>query len=321
MALYDTPIATLNGEPFALEALRGRAVLVVNVASKCGLTPQYAGLEALQERYADKGFTVLGVPCNQFGGQEPGTRRGDRDVLLHHLRRHVPAHREDRRQRRRAAPALRRAHHRPTPRARPATCSGTSRSSSRNRRHRPAPVPLPHGADLAGGHQGDRGRPALAASTLGRYPTASGKMHKKVGPRLPAGAHKYVECRRRPTLPHPNECSTIGAGGLSFRVRDGTGRFPSAITTDNTINLSTNHSGRTQWIARNTPQPHTTCGCVFRVAQWMQTTRYEQALGLLVPVNSTPHRASISGLSTQWSAGGLNHARWWETSSWNELPA
>jgi glutathione peroxidase len=73
MALYDTPIAALNGEPFDLDALRGRAVLVVNVASKCGLTPQYTGLEELQERYAEKGFTVLGVPCNQFGGQEPGT--------------------------------------------------------------------------------------------------------------------------------------------------------------------------------------------------------------------------------------------------------
>jgi glutathione peroxidase len=73
MALYDTPIAALSGEPLDLEALRGRAVLVVNVASKCGLTPQYTGLEELQQRYADKGFTVLGVPCNQFGGQEPGT--------------------------------------------------------------------------------------------------------------------------------------------------------------------------------------------------------------------------------------------------------
>jgi hypothetical protein len=56
------------------------------------------------------------------------------------------------------------------------------------------------------------------------------------------------------------------------------------------------------------PEPQTNV-CVLRVAQWMQTTRHEQALGLLVPVNSTPHRASISGLSTQWSAGGLNHAK------------
>jgi glutathione peroxidase len=73
MALYDAPIAALDGSPFDLDALRGRAVLVVNVASKCGLTPQYTALEELQERYGDRGFTVLGVPCNQFGGQEPGT--------------------------------------------------------------------------------------------------------------------------------------------------------------------------------------------------------------------------------------------------------
>ncbi len=71
MPVLDTPIAALDGTPLA--PLDGRTVLVVNVASKCGLTPQYTGLEELQERYADRGFTVLGVPCNQFGGQEPGT--------------------------------------------------------------------------------------------------------------------------------------------------------------------------------------------------------------------------------------------------------
>ncbi|QJY50874.1 glutathione peroxidase [Pseudonocardia broussonetiae] len=65
------PLTALDGSP--LPALDGCAVLVVNVASKCGLTPQYTALEQLQERYADRGFTVLGVPCNQFGGQEPGT--------------------------------------------------------------------------------------------------------------------------------------------------------------------------------------------------------------------------------------------------------
>lgn len=70
-ALSDAPITALDGS--ALPALDGRAVLVVNVASKCGLTPQYTALEQLQERYADRGFTVLGVPCNQFGGQEPGS--------------------------------------------------------------------------------------------------------------------------------------------------------------------------------------------------------------------------------------------------------
>jgi glutathione peroxidase len=71
MSLFDTPIAALGGG--ALPDLADKAVLVVNVASKCGLTPQYEGLERLQERFADKGFTVLGVPCNQFAGQEPGT--------------------------------------------------------------------------------------------------------------------------------------------------------------------------------------------------------------------------------------------------------
>ncbi|HEY5836787.1 glutathione peroxidase [Streptomyces sp.] len=71
--LYDIPLRTLDGTPATLGDHRGKALLVVNVASKCGLTPQYEGLERLQKRYADRGFTVLGVPCNQFGGQEPGT--------------------------------------------------------------------------------------------------------------------------------------------------------------------------------------------------------------------------------------------------------
>jgi glutathione peroxidase len=73
MSIYDVKIDALDGSPLDLANLRGREVLVVNVASKCGLTPQYTGLEDLQKRYGDKGFTVLGVPCNQFGGQEPGT--------------------------------------------------------------------------------------------------------------------------------------------------------------------------------------------------------------------------------------------------------
>jgi glutathione peroxidase len=72
--LLDLPLATLGGAPTRLGALTGgRAALVVNVASKCGLTPQYGALEALHEEYADRGFTVIGVPCNQFSGQEPGT--------------------------------------------------------------------------------------------------------------------------------------------------------------------------------------------------------------------------------------------------------
>jgi glutathione peroxidase len=72
--LLDLPVTTLQGEPTTLGALTGgRAALVVNVASRCGLTPQYAGLEALHEEYGPRGFTVVGAPCNQFMGQEPGT--------------------------------------------------------------------------------------------------------------------------------------------------------------------------------------------------------------------------------------------------------
>ena len=73
MSVYDLPIATLDGTPGALEGQKGNVTLMVNVASFCGLTPQYTGLEALQQKYADKGFSVIGLPCNQFGAQEPGT--------------------------------------------------------------------------------------------------------------------------------------------------------------------------------------------------------------------------------------------------------
>ncbi len=73
MSLYEYPVATLSGEPGSLATYAGKAVLVVNVASKCGLTPQYEGLEKLQERYEGRGFTVVGFPCNQFMGQEPGS--------------------------------------------------------------------------------------------------------------------------------------------------------------------------------------------------------------------------------------------------------
>ncbi|MDF3148743.1 MULTISPECIES: glutathione peroxidase [unclassified Streptomyces] len=69
----DVEIGALQGGSADLSQYAGKAVLVVNVASKCGLTPQYTGLEKLQEQYAERGFTVLGVPCNQFLGQEPGS--------------------------------------------------------------------------------------------------------------------------------------------------------------------------------------------------------------------------------------------------------
>ena len=73
MTLDDIALQTLDGADTSLGQYKGNALLLVNVASKCGLTPQYAGLERLQERYAQRGFSVLGFPCNQFGGQEPGT--------------------------------------------------------------------------------------------------------------------------------------------------------------------------------------------------------------------------------------------------------
>lgn len=73
MSIYDVPLRTLEGEPGTLADHAGEVLLIVNVASKCGLTPQYETLENLQRTYADKGFSVVGFPCNQFGGQEPGT--------------------------------------------------------------------------------------------------------------------------------------------------------------------------------------------------------------------------------------------------------
>jgi len=70
---YDIDLRTLEGEPTSLAEYEGEALLIVNVASKCGLTPQYAELQALHDKYADRGFAVLGFPCNQFGAQEPGS--------------------------------------------------------------------------------------------------------------------------------------------------------------------------------------------------------------------------------------------------------
>jgi glutathione peroxidase len=73
MSIADVEIAPLAGGIDNLAPQPGIATLVVNVASRCGLTPQYEGLERIHERFATRGFTVLGVPCNQFGGQEPGS--------------------------------------------------------------------------------------------------------------------------------------------------------------------------------------------------------------------------------------------------------
>lgn len=73
VALAAIPFKTIAGKETSLAEFKGKVVLVVNTASKCGLTPQYEALEALQLKYAAKGFTVIGFPCNDFGGQEPGT--------------------------------------------------------------------------------------------------------------------------------------------------------------------------------------------------------------------------------------------------------
>ena len=73
MAIYDAPVRTLDGGPADLSDYEGKALLVVNVASQCGLTPQYSGLQQLHKQYGPRGFEVLGFPCNQFGAQEPGS--------------------------------------------------------------------------------------------------------------------------------------------------------------------------------------------------------------------------------------------------------
>ncbi|MGI8663964.1 MAG: glutathione peroxidase [Acidimicrobiales bacterium] len=73
MSIYDVSINALDGAGNSLQDLEGKTVLLVNVASKCGLTPQYTALEQIHEQFKDKGFSVLGVPCNQFAGQEPGS--------------------------------------------------------------------------------------------------------------------------------------------------------------------------------------------------------------------------------------------------------
>ena len=73
MTLYEIDATSIDGRPVSMAEFRGKTLLIVNVASQCGYTPQYAGLEQLYRKYKDRGLVVLGFPCNQFGGQEPGT--------------------------------------------------------------------------------------------------------------------------------------------------------------------------------------------------------------------------------------------------------
>jgi len=74
-SLLKTPLKDIEGKTTSLEQFRGKTILVVNVASRCGLTPQYDGLQKIHEKYKDKGFTVVAFPCNDFGKQEPGTNK------------------------------------------------------------------------------------------------------------------------------------------------------------------------------------------------------------------------------------------------------
>lgn len=83
--LYDIPLMTLDGQTITLDRYRGKTLLIVNVASQCGFTPQYKGLEALFRKYKDKGLVVLGFPCNQFGRQEPGSEADIRKFCDEHF--------------------------------------------------------------------------------------------------------------------------------------------------------------------------------------------------------------------------------------------
>src|SRR5580658_4474155 len=73
--VYDFTLNSIDGQPTSLSSYKGKVVMLVNVASRCGFTPQYAGLESLYEKYKDRGFVIVGIPANNFGGQEPGTNQ------------------------------------------------------------------------------------------------------------------------------------------------------------------------------------------------------------------------------------------------------
>lgn len=89
-SIYDFTMRSIDGDQVSLGKFKGKVVLVVNVASKCGFTPQYAGLEALYEKYKDKGFVIVGVPANNFMQQEPGTDEEIKKFLHQQVQRELP---------------------------------------------------------------------------------------------------------------------------------------------------------------------------------------------------------------------------------------
>jgi glutathione peroxidase len=103
---YDFTADDIDGHPQSLSQYAGKVLLIVNVASQCGFTPQYTGLEKLWRDYRARGLVVLGFPCDQFGHQEPGDAAGDQEFLLAHVRRRLPVVRQGRGQRRPGASAV-----------------------------------------------------------------------------------------------------------------------------------------------------------------------------------------------------------------------
>ncbi len=98
-SVHDFELTTIDGKAEPLKDLKGKVLLMVNVASECGFTRQYAGLQELHEEYASKGLVVMGIPANEFGGQEPGSNERNSRFLLLKVPRHLSHVREDRRQR------------------------------------------------------------------------------------------------------------------------------------------------------------------------------------------------------------------------------
>ena len=82
--IYDFVVQKSNGEDYKLEEYKGKVMLIVNTASECGFTPQFEGLQALYEKYKDQGFVILGFPCNQFGGQEPGSGAANQNCKINY---------------------------------------------------------------------------------------------------------------------------------------------------------------------------------------------------------------------------------------------